>query len=78
MISVAINITWEGGGGGGGGEGGEGGLKNCNDSTSKLMATGYRHPEHNCTLQVLFSYLSQKILARIVARPSHGLPNLLR
>ena len=31
------------------------------------MTTGYRYPEHKCTLQSLFSYLSQKILARIVA-----------
>ena len=35
-----------------------------NDSTTKLMATCYRYPEHKCTLQVLFSYLSKKILAR--------------
>lgn len=36
---------------------GEGGglLKLCNDSTTKLMATGYRYPECKCTLQILFS-----------------------
>ena len=46
---------------------GEGGLpKIRNDGTTKLMTTGYRYPEHKCTLQALFSYLSQKILARIV------------
>ena len=37
-----------------------------NDSTSKLIPTGYRYPEYKCTLQTLFLYLSQKILARIV------------
>ena len=46
---------------------GEGGLpKIRNDGTTKLMTTDYRYPEHKCTLQSLFSYLSQKILARIV------------
>ena len=29
--------------------------------------TGYRYPEHNCILQMLFWYLPQKKLARIVA-----------
>ena len=48
---------------------GEGGLpKIRNDGTTKLMTTGYRYPEHKCTLQALFSYLSQKILARIVVQ----------
>ena len=42
-----------------------------NDDTIKLMTTGYRYPEHKCTLQSLFSYLSQKILASIVDRISH-------
>ena len=38
MISVTINVAWGGG------------LpKIHNDSTSKLMATGYRYPEHQCT-----------------------------
>ena len=56
LISVAFNIAW-----------GRGGLpKIRNDGTTKLMTTGYRYPEHKCTLQALFSYLSQKILARIV------------
>ena len=32
-----------------------------------LIATGYRYPKHKCTLQMLFSYLSRKILLRIVA-----------
>ena len=46
---------------------GEGGLpKIRNDGTTKLKSTGYRYREHKCTLQSLFSYLSQKILARIV------------
>ena len=46
---------------------GEGGLPNiCNESTTLLKATGYRCPEHKCTLQTIFSYLSQKMLARIV------------
>ena len=46
---------------------GEGELpKLRSDGTTKLMTTGYRYPEHKCTLQGLFSYLSKKILARIV------------
>ena len=48
------------------GEGGGGVPQICNDSTTKLMTNGYRYPEHKCTLQMLFSYMSQKILARIV------------
>ena len=40
LISVAFNIAW-----------GKEGLPNiCNDGTAKLMATGYRYPEHKCTL----------------------------
>ena len=38
-----------------------------NDSTAKLLATGYRYPEHKCTMQTPFSNLSQKIMARIIA-----------
>ena len=35
---------------------GEGGPpKIRNDGTTKLMTTGYRYPEHKCTLQSLFS-----------------------
>ena len=46
---------------------GGGGLPNiCNDSSTLLKATGYRCPEHKCTLQTVFLYLSQKILARMV------------
>ena len=64
MIAVAINIVWgrERGGWGGGGEGFQ---QFPNDSTTKLMATGYIYLEHKCTLQTPFSYLSQKILARV-------------
>ena len=40
------------------GEGGGGGSKLRNDGTTKLMTTGYRYPEHKCTLQTLFSYLN--------------------
>ena len=61
MISVAIKITWRRGGGGGGWL-----SKICSGGTTKLMVTGYRYPDHKHTLQTLFSYLPQKILARIV------------
>lgn len=42
---------------------GEGGLpKLHNDGTTKLKITGYSFAEHKRTLQMLFSYLSQKII----------------
>ena len=31
-----------------------------------LIVTDYRYPKYKCTLQMLFSYLPRKILARIV------------
>lgn len=36
-----------------------------NDSTTKLMETGYRYLEYKCSLATLFCYLSQNIMARI-------------
>ena len=46
---------------------GEGGA--AMHGTPKLEVTGHRFPKHKRTLQTLFSYLSQKILARIVDEP---------
>lgn len=45
---------------------GEGLTKIHSDGTTKLMETRYRYLEHKCTLQTLFSYLSHKMLARII------------
>ena len=45
-----------------------GGLQNLAvTAPSSLIATGFSCPKHKHTLQTLFSYLSWKILARIVA-----------
>ena len=57
---MAFNSAWGKGGGGGGLP------KIRNDGTTKFMTTGSRYSEHKCILQTLISYLSQKILARIV------------
>ena len=61
MILVANETLL--GGGGGGGRSGWGPFKKCiitNDSTTKLMVTGHKYPEHK------LAYVSQKILALIV------------
>ena len=58
MISVAINIAW-----------GWGLPEILTDSTT--TGCGYPNPKHKCRLRTLFSYLSRKILARIVAVEGH-------